>query len=115
MLQCIFYGTRIKKLNLIYEELNSLADVQLNQMINQPIIHEEVIKGISMLKNNKDCGNDKIYNEYIKNTQDFLLNLYTGSFNKVFDTGMIPTQWACEFIKTKVLEPNPRTIDPLLY
>ena len=32
------------------EELNLLADVQLNQMINQPITHEEVIKGISMLK-----------------------------------------------------------------
>ena len=55
------------------EELN----VQLKHMINQPITHQEVIKGISMLKNNNVFGNDKIYNEYIKNTQDCLLNLYS--------------------------------------
>ena len=48
------------------EELNLLADVKLNQMINQPKTHEEVIKGISMLKNNKARGNDITYNEYIK-------------------------------------------------
>ena len=62
---------------LSYEELNLLADVQLNQIINQPVTHEEVIKGMSMLKNNKACGNDKIYNENIKNAQDCLLNLYS--------------------------------------
>ena len=88
-------------------------------MINQPIIHEEVIKGISMLKNNKASVNDKIHNEYINNTQNCLLNLYTGLFNKIFDTGVIQNNGLVEtksqFIKTKVLELNLRTIDPLLY
>ena len=49
---CNAYSMEHKSKNSILsdEELNLLADVQLNQMINQPITHEEVIKGISMLK-----------------------------------------------------------------
>ena len=70
-----------------------------------------------MLKNNKACGNDKIYNEYIKNTQDCLLNLYTGLFNKVFDTGVIPTQWACGNIipiyKNKGARTEPQNYRPI--
>lgn len=70
-----------------------LSDINLNNDINQPITCEEIFKGINMLKNNKACGDDRIFNEYIKSTQDCMLNLYTVLFNKIFDSGVIPTQW----------------------
>lgn len=75
------------------DELNMLSDINLNNDINQPITCEEIFKGINMLKNNKACGDDRIFNEYIKSTQDCMLNLYTVLFNKIFDSGVIPTQW----------------------
>ena len=65
----------------------------------------------------RKCGNNKIYNEYIKNTQDCLLNLYTGLFNKVLDTGVIPTQWACGNIipiyKNKGARTEPQNYRPI--
>lgn len=70
-----------------------LSDINLNNDINQPITREEIFKGINMLKNNKACGDDRIFNEYIKSTQDCMLNLYTVLFNKIFGSGVIPTQW----------------------
>ena len=65
----------------------------------------------------RKCGNNIIYNEYIKNTQDCLLNLYTGLFNKVLDTGVIPTQWACGNIipiyKNKGARTEPQNYRPI--
>lgn len=70
-----------------------LADIYLNTEINLPIGHDEILKSINMLKNNKVCGDERIFNEYIKNTHDCMLNLYAVLFNKIFDSGVIPTQW----------------------
>ena len=77
------------------EELDMLANIDLNTEINLPITHEEILKSITILKNNKACGDDRIFNEYIKSTHDCMLNLYVVLFNKIFDSGVIPTQWIC--------------------
>lgn len=43
------------------EELDMLANIDLNTEINLPITHDEILKSINMLKNNKACGDDRIF------------------------------------------------------
>ncbi len=52
-----------------------------------------MLRNIKKLKNNKSPGVDMILNDYIKCTQTMLLPLYVKLFNKVFDSGVMPTEW----------------------
>jgi hypothetical protein len=60
------------------EELKILSYLELNESINEPITHDEFIKCLNNLKNNKASGQDKIINEfsfskyYVKSLCDFV-------------------------------------------
>ena len=65
-----------------------------NYELNSTIQSSEIESCISNLNNGKSCSPiDNILNEYIKNTKDLLLPLYTKLFNCVLDTGFIPISW----------------------
>jgi len=64
------------------------------EMLNCPITESEVSLHISKLNNSKSPSpSDSILNEYIKNTQDIFLPLYTSLFNNVLNTGHLPKSW----------------------
>jgi hypothetical protein len=44
-------------------------------------------------KNNKDCGDDLVTNEYIKSTTEKFIELYEKMFNLIFQSGVIPVSW----------------------
>ncbi len=96
-------------LNKFYDHFKQLANDDINNsavintdhenddtdpplLLNEPI-SEEVLRNIKKLKNNKSSGADMILNEYIKCTQTMLLPLYVKLRNKVFDSGVMPTEW----------------------
>ena len=64
-----------------------------NEYLNSPITPAEIEKCINKLKNSKSPGTDNIINEYIKQTKQLLLPVYTQLFNIILDTGIIPTSW----------------------
>ncbi len=62
-------------------------------LLNEPISEEEVLRNIKKLKTNKSPGVDMILNGYIKCTRTMLLPIYVKLFNKVFGSGVMPTEW----------------------
>ena len=64
-----------------------------DELLNSYITEGEIKKCIKSLKNNKSSANDRIINEYIKNTSDIMLPTYDAFFNLVFDCGIIPDTW----------------------
>ena len=63
----------------------------------QELYHElsdaEIIKVAKSLKNNKSCGKDGVFNEYIKTTIGVFLPLYKVLFNHILSTRVIPESW----------------------
>ena len=53
----------------------------------------EAKKRIQNLKCNKSSGIDELPNEYLKNTEEILLPVWTLLFNHILDTGSIPSSW----------------------
>ena len=68
--------------------------LRINQEINLPISPDEIMSAVKMLKNNKSPGIDEVLNEHIKCTVQMLLPTYTKLFNIIFDTGVVPENWA---------------------
>ena len=64
-----------------------------DEILNSSITEAEISKCIKSLKNNKCPANDKIINEYLKNSADKMMPLYIAFFNLVLDTGIIPDAW----------------------
>ena len=62
-------------------------------MLNDQITKEELVRNISKLKNGRCPANDMVINEYIKSTQNVMCPLYVKLFNKILDTGIMPTEW----------------------
>ena len=96
------------------------AFVRTNYELNSPILSPEIESCISNLNNGKACSPiDNILNEYIKNTKDLLLPLYTKLFNCVLDTGFIPISWVKGVIipvfKNKGDPSRPKIIDQSLF
>ncbi len=56
------------------------------------------MRNIKKLKNGKSPGIDMVLNKYIKNTQNILCPLYISLFNKILDTGVMPTDWLAGII-----------------
>ena len=73
--------------------INVHIDEETDDILNCYITENEIIKGIKSLKNNKACSNDRIINEYLKNTADLMVPIYVLFFNLVLDTGFLPESW----------------------
>ncbi len=78
--------------NITYDQ--DSVDAEILSALNDPISEEEVVKGIKKLKNNKSPASDMILNEYIKSTKHLLCPLYVKMFNKILDTGVMPSEWS---------------------
>ena len=66
---------------------------EVNDTLNMPITCDEIKKCINKLKNSKSPGCDNILNEYLKSTKEIFLPVYESLFNKIFDSGILPTSW----------------------
>ena len=84
----------------------------VNDVLNEPISEEEILKNVKLLKMKKASGLDNISNEYLKHGIRKLLPLIVVLFNKVLDTGVIPTSWGVGKIipiyknKGNIYDPN---------
>ena len=64
-----------------------------DEILNSYITSDEIRKCINNLKNGKSAGGDFILNEYLKSTKEIFLPVYETLFNKIFDSGILPTPW----------------------
>ena len=80
-------------------EFNTDSDQTDNEIINQPISENEILKAISKICNNKSSGLDDIKNEHIKTTSHIMLPVYKKLFNIIFSKGLIPESWSYGTIK----------------
>ncbi len=83
-------------MNITYAQ--DSVDAESLSALNDPISEEEVVKRIKKLKNNKSPASDMILNEYIKRTKLLLCPLYVKIFNKIVDTGVMPSEWSVDTI-----------------
>ena len=75
--------------------VNEYDNVQNNEhALNKPITLDEVKTAIKKLNNHKAGGLDGVLPEMLKNGGDEVALFLTKLFNKVFDSGTYPTEWA---------------------
>jgi hypothetical protein len=67
--------------------------------LNVPFTVDEVCKNIKKLKNGKACGQDIIINEFIKHSNNAMIQLYTKLFNLILYKSYIPEDWSIGVIK----------------
>ena len=75
------------------ETIRELSEMQGNTFINDNISADEILKCVKLLKNNKTCGEDLLYNEYISSTIHIMMPLCVELFNWIFNTGNVPELW----------------------
>ena len=85
-----------------------------NDTLNMPITCDEIKKCINKLKNCKSPGCDNILNEYLKSTKEIFLPVYESLFNKIFDSGILPTSWL-EGSITPIYKNKGNSSDPANY
>ncbi|MCG7877024.1 MAG: reverse transcriptase family protein, partial [Candidatus Thiodiazotropha endolucinida] len=66
--------------------------------LNVPISIEEIKSSIKQLKNGASAGPDLLLNEFLKNGSNVMLNYLFNLFNKIFEIGYFPENWAEGFI-----------------
>ena len=66
--------------------------------LNTDFSQNEIIKAIKQLKSNKAGGPDKLINEFFIHGQHILVPILWNLFNKIFETGVFPEEWAESFI-----------------
>ena len=72
---------------------NNLNENSWNNLLNDCITAEEVMKAVRNLKNNKSPGDDMVVNEYISSTIEYMIDIYVSLFNLILDTGVLPRAW----------------------
>ena len=72
--------------------------VEGDEELNKEFTHDEIIKLINNLKNNKSCGIDNVINEFIKFSPNEFKALLVKLFNIILKTGIIPSSWCISFI-----------------
>jgi hypothetical protein len=65
-------------------------EAQATESLDCPITEAEITSCITNLKNNKVCGLDIIYNEYIKASSCIMMPAYVKLFNLILDKGVFP-------------------------
>ena len=72
--------------------------VEGDEELNKEFTHDEIIKLINKLKNNKSCGIDNAINEFIISSPSVFKFLLVKLFNIILKTGIIPSAWCISFI-----------------
>ena len=65
-----------------------------NEELNVPSTEDEIRLCINKIKCGKSAGLDDVYPEFIKCASDELILIITTFFNKMFDIGDVPDDWA---------------------
>ena len=84
----------VEEQNQIDENMSSL----INESLNCKITLEEVDAMIRKLKTGKASGIDLITAELLKGLNETFLVVFTSLFNKIFDHGEFPEEWAVGII-----------------
>ena len=69
------------------------SDVNVNEELNALFTLDDVISVVKKLKNGKSTGIDFIHNEFLKQSNDVLLDFYCKFFNVILETGIVPDIW----------------------
>ena len=85
--------------NLDYNSIIYPNSDNINNTLDTDITASEILAAVKKLKNNKACGSDRIYNEYIKSSVNILLPVYVKLFNMIYENGIIPIDWTIGIIK----------------
>lgn len=67
--------------------------MEYNSSLNVHFSLEEILAAAKCLKNNKACGQDQILNEFLKNSTDLMMTVYTWLFNVILDSRLFPENW----------------------
>ena len=67
-------------------------------MLDNPITEDEITCAVNNLGNDKACGIDGVYNEYIKSSLSVMMPIYVKLFNCVLDNGIVPEAWVTGYI-----------------
>ena len=70
-----------------------------NEDLDKEITEKEVQSLIISLRNNKACGFDKIFNEYLKYGTKNIINLIVKIFNLILLKGIFPENWLFGIMK----------------
>jgi hypothetical protein len=92
-----------EKVNKPFENSSYTADETdmnyENKILNSQITLSEISIIIIKCKNGKAYSrSNSISNEYIKSTENIMLPIYAKLFNKILDTGIIPSTWSEGYI-----------------
>ena len=70
----------------------------IGKPFNETISKQEVLASINNLKSGKSAGPDKIIAELLKNANACVIDYLVIYFNKLFDSGVFPKEWAKSII-----------------
>jgi len=79
--------------------LNNTLRVQIDEMLDQPIVDEEVTAAIQTLKRNKAPGVDGLPPEIFKGFNSELISFTTALFNKLLEQETYRDAWSTGIIK----------------
>jgi len=78
---------------------NSTLQVETDEMLDQPIVDEEVTAAIQTLKRNKAPGVDGLPPEIFKGFNSQLISFTTALINKLLEEEAYPDAWSTSIIK----------------
>ena len=82
-----------------YAEFDYQQNVQTtDQILNAQFTFDEIKTMINKLKSGKAAGIDKIITKLLKNLDDDTVIILVNIFNKIFDSGEFPEEWALGII-----------------
>ena len=76
--------------------------------LDLPISGTEIRNATKKFKRNKSTYSDRIKNEMLKNSINFMLQAYVKLFNLILKAGIFPTQW-CEGLITPIFKSDDRS------
>ena len=72
----------------------SKLEEDTEHILNQKITSEEVDEAIRKIKGGKACGTDGVIGQMLKAGGHIFINFLTVLFNKIFDSGIYPSEWS---------------------
>ena len=72
---------------------DTVIDDDSNEILNAPILKEEIILALKKLKNKKAAGPDGIVGELLKNAGSIVVDFFVQFLNALFNRGIYPDSW----------------------